>query len=391
MATASTENSALLEGPDAAKSTEASQIVRVAREFGVSPLRQLREMTALRFSGPKLQTTEYYANGLYDPALSAAEKREFVGVVANRALNTRMSPPELARSNDFVGNKVLYTALLRQLGLSTTRTQAVVHSHRHFGAVRTLTNAQEVRDFLLTDAQYPLFGKPNNGSLSVGSVCVTSIEADQGKLHLGNGRSVELDQFCNEVVRAEGGGYLFQSALVQHPDMARVAGEAIGTVRIVTVIEDETPKPLYAVWKIPSPDAMSDNFWQKGSMIAAVDVQTGTVTRARIGTGPDASDIETHPVSGASFDNLHLPCWDQALQLACDAHAVFPEFGIVGFDMAITTDGPAIVECNDNPFHMLFQLANGRGIKNPDFMPVFDRVAARSAAILKQRKAAAKG
>lgn len=391
MATESAQDKALLEGPDTSKSPDSSQIVKVAKSFGVSPLRQLREMTALRFSSAKLQTSEYYANGLYDPDLSSAQKREFVGVVANRALNARMSPPELARSNDFVGNKVLYTALLRQLGLATTQTQAVVQTSKQFGALRTLTTADEVRDFLVSEARYPMFGKPNNGSLSVGSVCVVAVDADAGELKLANGKSVALDGFCQEVLHSKGGGYILQDALVQHPQMEHIAGSAIGTVRIVTVIEDHSPKPLYAVWKIPSPSAMSDNFWQEGSMIAAVDIDTGALTRCRIGSGPDGRDIETHPVSGAAFAGVQLPCWQDALQLACDAHAVFPEFGIAGFDMAITQDGPVIVECNDNPFHMLYQLANGRGIKNADFMPVFDRVAARSANILQQRKAAAKG
>ena len=53
----------------------------------------------------------------------------------------------------------------------------------------------------------------------------------------------------------------------------------------------------------------------------------------------------------------------------------------------MTPDGPAIIECNDNPFHMLYQLAYGRGIRNPEFTPVFERVAARSKALMAERKA----
>ena len=155
----------------------------------------------------------------------------------------------------------------------------------------------------------------------------------------------------------------------------------------MTVNENGTARPLYAVWKIPSPKAMSDNFWQDGSMIGAIDIETGEILRARTGSGLKGQDIETHPVSGKRLVGFQLPCFQDALALACQAHDVFPEFGILGFDMAITADGPAVVECNDNPFHTLFQIANQRGIRNADFLPVFEKVTKRSAeALAKQRK-----
>ena len=67
----------------------------------------------------------------------------------------------------------------------------------------------------------------------------------------------------------------------------------------------------------------------------------------------------------------------ETLQLACDAHAVFPEFGICGFDIAITPEGPKVLECNDNPSHMLYQLAAQRGVNNAELVPVWDQVIAR--------------
>ena len=60
---------------------------------------------------------------------------------------------------------------------------------------------------------------------------------------------------------------------------------------------------------------------------------------------------------------------------------------MIGWDVAISPEGPVIIECNDNPFHTLYQLSHGRGVLNPDFAPVFDRVAEVSAKMLEDRKA----
>lgn len=376
---------ALLAPPAKPGATPASRIVEVARRHGVSPLRQLREMIQLNLGPGRLDQHEYYASGLYDPALSLEEKKAYVGERSSRKLNDRMSPMALTMIRPFVANKAMYTALIRQLGFRTTTTQALVSTRRRLGNIPALASAAELRGFLLNDAQYPLFGKPENSSGSYGSVRLDRIESED--LVLGDGRRVPLDAFCTEIFAEYPEGYLLQSALDQHKTLSDIAGISIGTMRVVTVREDWTPRQLYALWKVPSPEAMSDNFWQAGSMIAPVSVETGVVGPCRIGTGLDARQIERHPVSGLAFEGTQVPFWDEVLRVTREAHALFPEFGVIGWDVAITPEGPALIECNANPFHSLYQTACGRGILNPDFVPVFDRVAALSAQMLAERKA----
>ena len=392
MNTATFESKALLEAPKDAATPASTVLVAVARKYGLSPVRQMKEMFALRYGPGKIALPEYFANGLYDPELSMAEKKEFVGRIGSYELNRRMSPNDLTYSRVFVGDKVMYTALLQQLGLPTTRTQAVASKLRNFGTIPALRNPADVRAFLLHDAVFPVFGKPCEGRGSVGSALLARVEDEQ--IVMGNGRRASLDAFCAEVFSDYPEGFIFQDALTQHEVMSQITGPAVGTLRVVTVRDGDRPRVLYTVWKVPSPDAMSDNFWQKGSMLARVDA-AGKVGRCRIGTGLDGRYINAHPVSGHGFDGVQIPHWDAVQKVACEAHGLFPEFGVVGWDMAVTPDGPAIVECNDNPFHALWQLANGRGILNDDFLPAIDAASAISAdmlagkhAVFKQREQA---
>ena len=360
-------------------------MVEVARKYGVSPLRQMRESFGLAMGKQRFQLHEYYTAGLYDPEISAEEKRQYVGLRASHNLNTRLGARGLVTMRSFAADKVLFTSLIRQLGFGTTQTQAVVSAVTRFGSIPTLETIGQLRRFLTERAQYPLFGKPQSFSGSYGSALLLGVEGDM--LVLGNGKRVALDGFCKEIIDQYGSGYLLQSALVQHPEMVALTGKAVGSLRVVTVRDSNRPQVLYSAWKIPAPDAMSDNFWQSGSMIAPVDAMTGKVGQARIGTGLDARDIDDHPVSGAQITGKQLPMWDRVRAMVCEAHAVVPEFGIVGWDVAIGPDRPMIIEHNADPFHTLYQLSHRRGINNPDFMPIFDRVSAYSKELLEGRRA----
>lgn len=388
MTTATMEDKALLAVPARPAPPPASLIVEVARTFGVSPFKQLGEMTRLHFGPGRVAGPEYYAAGLYDPAMSPEEKRAYVGLKGNQRLNGRLSPDELVTLIDFVANKVMFTALIRQLGIGTTETQAVVSNLRQYGTLPNPGTPKELARFLREEARFPLFGKPTVFSGSYGSVLLERIEGDS--LVLGNGRKVSLEGFCKEIFADYAGGYVFQTALRQHPEMEAMTGRAVGSIRIVTVRDGAGPDVLYALWKIPSPEAMSDNFWQDGSMIAPLDVATGQVGPARTGTGLKARDIAAHPVSGRAFEGFAVPHWQAAREAAIRAHALFPEFGVIGWDVAISPEGPVIIECNDNPFHTLYQLSHRRGILNPAFLPVFDRVAEASRKKLEDRKARVK-
>lgn len=347
-------------------------IVQVAKQCGVSPFKQLRESIGLRYGPRKLSSNEYYDFGLYDPDMPADVKRQFAGVDGIKILNRALTPLEITPTRAFVGNKLLYTELLGKLGIGTSETQALVSTFRQAGQMTVLRDACAVETFLREDARYPLFGKPHHGSLSDGSVRIEGVEGDL--LRLGNGQTRKIGAFVSEVMERYAGGFLLQTAINPHPRMAEVAGPAIGCVRVVTVNDGNGPKPVYSVWKLPAPTAMSDNFWQAGSLLSLINLRTGVVETCQRGVGLKAELLELHPTSGAPVVGFELPYWEETLQVAVDAHAVFPEFGVCGYDIAVAPDGPRILECNDNPAHVLYQYASGRGIWNEDFAPIWNAV-----------------
>lgn len=236
-------------------------IAQVQREFGVHPLRQMREIIAGRMSARKIGSNEYYDLRLFDPEHTQSEKHAFLGQGATNVLNDAMSPNQLVPSRYFVNNKLLYTKLLAKLEIPTTTTQALVSKTIYAGKVKALRDEDALYRFLVESAKYPLFGKPFDGSLSVGSVRIDELRGD--RLILANGQSLEVEAFAKEVMQRYPNGFLLQSALSSHEKIASIAGQSTACIRVVTVNDGEQIRPIYAVWKLPAPKAMSGNFWQK--------------------------------------------------------------------------------------------------------------------------------
>ncbi|PJE33384.1 hypothetical protein PSM7751_00079 [Pseudooceanicola marinus] len=379
---------ALLAAPDMPKPPSHELIVKVARDYGVSPFRQAREMLQFSRGRQRLGLHEYYTFRLFDPERSIEEKRQFIGLLGNKDLNKRLSPRDMAiGTNVIVEDKIFFEALIKQLGFPTTDTQAVTSRTRHFGNIPRLDTVEAAEAFLLNEARYPLFIKPVSGSRSVGSALISERDLADGSLHLMNGRQIPARAVAEEMFADARGSYLLQSAVQQNATLSDVAGSAVGSMRVVTLMGDQMPEVLYTLWKVPSPSAMSDNYWQDGSMIAEIDPANGQVLQCHRGQGPAREALSLHPVSGKAFTDIRIPHWDAVIDVTTRCHALFAKSGVLGWDIAIGETGPKIIEANPNPHHTLYQLATGNGVLNESFDPKFEAVAAVQKARLEKAKA----
>jgi len=366
--------------PKASSPQGQTHMVTVAKTAGVSPFAQMMQMMALK-KGPRFITAqEYYDFQLYSPSLSKKDRLEFLGEKGSFALNLKLAPPGLTHLRGFLSDKAALTSLFAAWGLPTTKLRAVFSPHRCLGNVPTLRSAAEVEFWLAAQTTFPIFGKPAKGCQALGTVRINSIDRAAGLATLANGRAVPLSTLAAEVAANTDHGYVFQDVVAQNPKINDMIGsETLSTLRLVTVVEEETPKLLYAVWKLGSAQAMSDNFWQAGSLIAQVNGATGEVQTCRLGSGTATTWVQNHPVTGQPIVGQTVPNFDKAVALAIEAHGAFAVNGILGWDIALTEAGACLIECNENTGHALYQYASGRGVMNAEFTPVFDRIIARNA------------
>lgn len=147
--------------------------------------------------------------------------------------------------------------------------------------------------------------------------------------------------------------YVLEQVLPQHEDMARLHPSSVNTMRILTDLVDDTVHIAYIIVKMGRGGGVCDNSGQ-GGILCRVDVETGKICSPA--TDDYFNVYDKHPDTGIVFQGYQLPMVKEAIELAKKAARKVPQVGHVGWDMAITPDGPAIIEGNDFPGTDLCQL-----------------------------------
>lgn len=133
----------------------------------------------------------------------------------------------------------------------------------------------------------------------------------------------------------------------QAPEYAQFHPQSINTIRIVTLNRGNSIVVLSAIFRMGVKGSFVDN-WSSGGIIVGVDLNSGTLEkwgffRPRYGTKCDR-----HPESVIIFENFKLPYWQDIVRFVKQTHLLFYGIYSVGWDVCMTTDGPMLIEGNDN-------------------------------------------
>lgn len=163
---------------------------------------------------------------------------------------------------------------------------------------------------------------------------------------------------------------LIEEVVVQHPDMARLNSSSVNTIRVYTVLVDGEAHVVYACVRMGNSDRPVDNI-NAGGMYAALDLSCGEIA----GPACDKSYhvYERHPRSGTVLPGYRIPFWDTVLSLCREAAMKVPQMGYLGWDVAITEQGPLLIEANNMPGHDAFPQMPSQAPDHVGFKPAFQK------------------
>lgn len=332
----------------------------------------------------RFEPMEYFIYGLYRRELTRADRRAYLSQHESTALNAALNPPSARTLNRLIEDKLLCGLLLERLGVPAPVTRAHVSTHFRLAAPATLVTRAELAEAFAAPGMLPAFGKPVHASRALGALILRSFDPADGLLTLGDGRRVPAAALAEEMLSAYPDGYLLQELLENAPDLARAVGPTLATVRIVTVQSAGGPRLLYAVLRLPAPNAMHDGVLGGRTMAALVDTDSGRILRVQDMFRLAGTEIGHHPGTGATLPGLELPGWAEGCAAVLRGHRAFADHGLLGWDVALTARGPVVNEVNCNPLHILYQRAAGSGLLDDRLGPLVEAaravVAARTTA-----------
>lgn len=148
--------------------------------------------------------------------------------------------------------------------------------------------------------------------------------------------------------------YLLEAPIRQHPAMAELNPASVNTVRFIAARHGDRVQPVGAGLRCGGGGQVVDNFHHGGTAYP-LDLETGIVTGPGIDLAGNA--VLRHPVTGHIMPGFQVPHWDMVLALIRRAAVTVPHIGYVGWDVAVTEDGPELVEGNINyPGNTIIQL-----------------------------------
>lgn len=166
---------------------------------------------------------------------------------------------------------------------------------------------------------------------------------------LENMTAEELMELCRER------NAIVEELIIQHEDMASLNPDSVNTVRLLTL----KTEVVGAAIRMGTGNSRVDNA-HSGGIFAEVDVEDGVVISKAINHLGDS--FVRHPTTGSVITGFRIPMWDACMQLAKDAAERISEVPLIGWDVAVTPNGPVLIEGNTTPGLELIQSPNQRGI-----------------------------
>ena len=159
--------------------------------------------------------------------------------------------------------------------------------------------------------------------------------------------------------------YIFQEKIVQHSTINKIHSKSINTIRANTYLDTNgQPHLISALMRFGCGDLVTDNEGSGGFYIA-VDLDSERlkgVGRQSIVKG--GTVFTHHPDSGVQLDGFELPLINEVIALAKSAATKIPT-RIIGWDIALSVEGPLIIEGNSNPSLNMADIAYGGYCDHP--------------------------
>lgn len=277
---------------------------------------------------------EYFKLRFYDQ--SPAERSEYISARVLRKFQLKMNP---VGDRDLVWDKRKFLAHFEGL------------TGRSWATYESLKSDKDLADKFLKAENGKLVVKDSMGEAGQQVRVIETKDFDANSLL----KYMESNKFN-----------MVEECVIQHDSLNKIAPNAVNTIRVITQLQNNGEVIIIDAFLKLSVHSHVDNL-SSGGAAMPLDLQTGIVTNT--GTYFDLSkeDMKVHPISGINVIGYQVPLWEEVVALVKKAARLTPKTRSIGWDIAVTNNGPVLIEGNHSWSHEVLQIPARKGYKKVIF------------------------
>ncbi len=332
---------------------------------GRHPMELAREYFRLHRGRGKLTLQEYVQYGVFDTTrYSPDEQSQFLTNTLHWPITHICCDMTWQATTE---DKWLCSHILARSDVRVPETLAVIDkTERSYPGTHKISTAEQFRDFATSQDNVPFFGKENRGICSFGVFMVQ--DPDENAVRLKGHSPLPYDTFMEQFVGET--PYLLQRVEINHGFFDRYT-DSLATVRVCILLDKAGIKIPFAVLKLPSRENLADSFWRPGNLACDLDTQSGKILCVRSEDALGTTEHAVHPETGEPLLGEVVPMWDRVLDLTHRCAPIFHPVRYQSMDIAITQEGPVLIEINTGGGFDLPQLASGKGFLTDEVCEFF--------------------
>lgn len=296
-----------------------------------------------------LDVGEALREGLLDPRMDDERRFAWIGRALRRPAQDRLNPPSL---EPFTEQKILFYDYCAALGIPVPQLYGAVGHAGGWNRIsgRAITDEDSFAAFV--DAlPGDVVIKPAFGYMGLGIRVLSRVE---GRLVDSEGGDVSSAALFGEL-RADPTFdlHLVQERLRNHPAVEEIAGSPVlQTVRVNTIIRPDGSALVFgAVLKLATGTGDADNYHAgaTGNGYCEISLEDGRLGDLIVpgARGAGRQPSATVPGTDRSVRGRRIPFSAEVVEIVRRAAPGFLPMRTLGWDVAITPGGPAVIEANN--------------------------------------------
>jgi hypothetical protein len=239
-------------------------------------------------------------------------------------------------------DKLLFHNFLKGLNLRTPRIVSVGYRDK----VVSLEHEKQISigEFVDTHRNSIFFFKDRIGERGMG---VYKVDIKEKEIYINN-RISSLGELRSMLLEVQ--NYVIQEKIEQHKLLARYHSGSVNTIRIMTIKNRTGVHVLDAIMRFGKGGSSVDNL-SAGGIAVSVDCSKGCLNeygyKVSLRPTPIFKRVLKHDDSDILFKDFSIPFFSKAVDDIKKMHS-FLDLHSIGWDAAITEEGPIYIEGNDN-------------------------------------------